>query len=69
MNILTFLKKVKPGPKTSIVGAILCIVSIYLFIKTEDVGLLILIMDSGLLAIGLTLLFLKDYHNRNDTGC
>lgn len=58
-ELLPFLKNVKAGLKSTILGIFLILFSSYLIYRSTEVFTIIL--ESGLLGIGIVLLFLKDY--------
>lgn len=64
-HLFPFLKNIKAGPKTTILGSVLIAVSLYLIITADQEFMKVI--DSGLLVLGVILLFLKDYKNGKDS--
>lgn len=58
-DLIPFLRNVKAGPKSTGLGIFLILFSSYLIYRSEDV--MTIIFESGLLALGIILMFLKDY--------
>lgn len=58
-HLMPFLKNVKAGPKTTIMGGFLILASILLMFVAKET--IVQVLNTGVLSVGIVLLFLKDF--------